>query len=189
MQDVVVLLEELQILVIEEPRTIVGRLTFGLDKEEIQLQIDKIKQTLPSEIKGAAQNMRQSEEIKRTAQETAEQIIDSAKREAARLLDAANEQSSQILETAKIQQERLVSENEVFRLAKDQAEGLRNEAERTAAQIRRGADQYAADLLARLESNVERIASSVRASQAELGAMESSAPVSIQNRPAERIRV
>ena len=189
MQDVVVLLEELQILAIEEPRTIIGRLTFGLDKEEIELQINKIKQTLPTEIKGAAQNMRQSEEIKRNAQETAEQILEAAKREAARLIEAANEQSVQIIESAKIQQERLVAESEVFRLAKDQASGLRNEAERTASQIRRGADQYAADLLTRLEANVDRIGASIRASRAELGAIETGTSSETQNRPAERIRV
>ncbi len=189
MQDVVVLLEELQILTLEEPRKILGRLTYGLDQEEIELQINKIKQSLPSEIKGAAQNMRQSEEIKRTAQETADQIVENAKREAARLLDTANEQSMQIIESAKIQQERLVADSEIFRLAKDQAEGLRNEAERTAAQIRRGADQYAADLLTRLEANVDRIGASVRASRAELGAVETASSVGTQNRPAERIRV
>lgn len=189
MQDVVVLLEELQILAVEEPRTILGRLTYGLDKDEIQDQIEKIRNSLPVEIVGAAQNMRQSEEIKRSAQETADQIIENAKREAARLLDSANEQSMQILEGAKIQQERLVSESEVFRLAKDQADGLRNEAERVAAQIRRGADQYAADLLTRLEANVDRIGSSIRASRAELGAIETAGSSATQTRPAERIRV
>ena len=189
MQDVVVLLEELQILTLEEPRKIIGRLTYGLDQDEIELQINKIKQSLPVEIVGAAQNMRQSEEIKKSAQETAEQILESAKREAARLIDSANEHASQIIESAKIQQERLVSDSEVFRLAKDQAEGLRNEAERTAAQIRRGSDQYAADLLTRLESNVDRIGASVRASRAELGSVEAPSSVTTQNRPAERIRV
>ena len=189
MQDVVVLLEELQILTLEEPRKIIGRLTYGLDQDEIELQINKIKQSLPVEIVGAAQNMRQSEEIKRSAQDAAEQILESAKREAARLIETANEQSLQIIDSAKIQQERLVAESEVFRLAKDQAEGLRNEAERTAAQIRRGADQYAGDLLSRLESNVDRIAASVRASRAELGSIEAASPATTQNRPAERIRV
>jgi cell division septum initiation protein DivIVA len=189
MQDVVVLLEELQILTLEEPRKIIGRLTYGLDQDEIELQINKIKQSLPVEIVGAAQNMRQSEEIKRSAQDAAEQILESAKREAARLIETANEQSLQIIESAKIEQERLVAESEVFRLAKDQAEGLRNEAERTAAQIRRGADHYAGDLLSRLESNVDRIAASVRASRAELGSIEAASPATTQNRPAERIRV
>ena len=37
MQDVVVLLEELQILTLEEPRKIIGRLTYGLDQDEIEL--------------------------------------------------------------------------------------------------------------------------------------------------------
>lgn len=188
MEDVVLLLEDLQILAVEEPRTILGRLTYGLDKDEIQMQISKIKATLPADLKNASNNIRQSEEIKRCASEMAQQTVANAEAEAQKIIDQARAEAARLIEEAQLKQERMVAESEILRLTKAQSEEIRNEAERVSKQIRSGADQYAADLLARLEANVDRVASSIKASRAELGAVES-VSMAGTNRPAERIRV
>jgi F0F1-type ATP synthase membrane subunit b/b' len=188
MEDVFALLEELQLLTTEDPRTIVGRLTYGLDKQEISLVISKIKTSLPSEIKNAASNVKESEKIREQAGSDAEAALAMAKQEGKRMIDQAYEQAAQIVENAKIQQEQLIMQSEVLKLSKAQAEEIRNSAEREAAQTRKGADQYALDVLSKLESTIDKVSGHVKSSRSELSSQEVG-PVGVGVVRNERIRV
>ncbi|MBI1334581.1 MAG: hypothetical protein JST12_17530 [Armatimonadetes bacterium] len=188
MEDVFALLEELQLLATEDPRTIVGRLTYGLDKQEINLIIGKIKAGLPGEMKNASNNVKESEKIKEQASLDAENILRKAQEEGQRLIEQARGQAAEFLEGAKAQQELLVSQSEVLKLSKAQAEEIRNAAEREAAQTRRGADQYANDVLSRLETTIDKVSGHVKASRSELLAQEVG-PVGVAVPRGERVRV
>ena len=188
MEDVFALLEELQLLATEDPRTIVGRLTYGLDKHEIGLVIGKIKSSLPGEMKNAAQNVKDSEKIREQAGNEAEDLLRRAQEEGKRIIEQARNQAIEIVEVAKLQQEALVSQSEVMKLSKAQAEEIRNAAEREASQTRRGADQYALDVLSRLESTIDKVSGHVRASRSELTSQEVG-PVGVAGPRGERIRV
>lgn len=188
MEDVFALLEELQLLATEDPRTIVGRLTYGLDKHEINLVIGKIKASLPGEMKNAAQNVKDSEKIREQATAQAEDSMRKAEEEGKRLIEQARSHAMEIIEAAKVQQEALVSQSEVLKLSKAQAEEIRNAAEREATQTRRGADQYALDVLSRLESTIDKVSGHVKASRSELTAQEVG-PVGVAVPRGERIRV
>jgi hypothetical protein len=188
MEDVFALLEELQLLTTEDPRTIVGRLTYGLDKQEISLVISKIKTSLPAELKNAAFNIKESEKIKEQSAVDAEELLEKAKAEGKRLIQQGYDSAAQIVENAKVQQEQLVTQSEVLKLSKAQAEEIRNSAEREAAQTRRGADQYALDVLSKLESTIDKVSGHVKSSRSELTSQEVG-PVGVGVVRNERIRV
>jgi hypothetical protein len=188
MEDVFALLEELQLLTTEDPRTIIGRLTYGLDKEEIGLVIGKIKASLPAELKNASFNIKESEKIKDKAIEDSEVALRAANDEGKRLIEKAQEQALLIVNEAKIQQGNLIEQSEVLKLSKAQAEEIRNSAEREAAQTRKGADQYALDVLSKLESTIDKVSGHVRSSRSELSTQEVG-PIGVGVIRNERIRV
>lgn len=188
MEDILALLEELQLLATEDPRTIVGRLTYGLDKQEINLVIGKIKASLPDDLRNAAQYKKDSEKIREQASTDAEQALRNAQEEGAKLIEQAKAQAADLIDQAKQHQEYLVSQSEVLKLSKAQAEEIRNSAEREAAQTRKGADQYALDVLSRLESTIDKVSGHVKASRGELTAQEVG-PIGVAVPRGERIRV
>jgi hypothetical protein len=188
MEDVFALLEELQLLATEDPRTIVGRLTYGLDKQEINSVIAKIKVSLPGEMRNAAQNVKESEKIREQAVADAEGALKRAQGEGQKVLEQAREEAQRIIDQALIHQEMLVAQSEVLKLSKAQAEEIRNAAEREATQTRRGADQYAMDVLSKLETTIDKVSGHVKASRSELSAQEVG-PVGIAVPRGERIRV
>lgn len=188
MEDTLALLEELQLLTTEDPRTIFGRLTYGLDKQEISLVIGKIKSSLPNELRNAASNVKESEKIREQASTDAELQLRKAQEEGQRVLELAKQQAAEMIEAARAHQEVLVSQSEVLKLSKAQAEEIRNSAEREAAQTRRGADQYALDVLSRLESTIDKVSGHVKASRGELTAQEVG-PVGVAVPRGDRIRV
>ncbi len=188
MEDVFALLEELQLLAIEDPRTLIGRFSYGLDKQEIGLVLTKIKNSLPSELKNASFNIKESEKIKEQSSVDAEIALQKAQEEGKRLLQQAEEHALSIIATAKEQQEHLIAQSEVLKLSKAQAEEIRNSAEREAAQTRRGADQYALDVLSKLEATIDKVSGHVKASRSELTTQEVG-PVGVGVIRNERIRV
>lgn len=188
MEDVFALLEELQLLTTEDPRTIVGPLTYGLNKQEVSLVISKIKSSLPSELKNASFNIKESEKIKEQAVVDAELAVQRANEEGKRLLQQAEDHALKIIATAKEQQEHLIAQSEVLKLSKAQAEEIRNSAEREAAQTRRGADQYALDVLSKLEATIDKVSGHVKSSRSELSTQEVG-PVGVGVVRNERIRV
>ncbi|MFQ3586555.1 MAG: hypothetical protein SNJ76_02655 [Fimbriimonadaceae bacterium] len=145
------MLEQLNEIAVEKPRKIFGRLYWGVEEEEIAMQIAKIRASLPVELKQAEQRVRESERILVSAREDASQAVESARREAERALEEAKANAQKILEEARLQQQRMVSESEILKLAKAQAEEIRNSADRESTQMRRAAEKYAYDVLSQLE--------------------------------------
>jgi DNA polymerase elongation subunit (family B) len=188
MEDVFALLEELQLLAIEDPRTLIGRFSYGLDKQEIGSVLTKIKDSLPSELKNASFNIKESEKIKEQASSDAAAVVAQASEEGKKIIEQAKEHAVQIVMNAKEQQEALIAQSEVLKLSKAQAEEIRNSAEREAAQTRKGADQYALDVLSKLESTIDKVSGHVKASRSELTTQDVG-PIGVGVIRNERIRV
>lgn len=176
--DILRMLEQLNDLAVEQPKTYIG-VTFGLNKEEIAMQIAKIRASLPNELKAAAVTMRESERIVGTAREDATTAITNSKKESERVLAEtrqmadklqveARQEADRIVEIARLQQERMVAESEVLKLAKAQAEEIRNSADRDAVQMRRGADKYAYDMLSQLEGVVGKVMTAIERGKGEI---------------------
>lgn len=172
--DVLRLLDSLRALA-ERPKTFAG-LALGYDKDEFTMQIEKIKATLPREVRDAASIARETERILEVAKEDADRSQDQAKAQADRIIAEAKEEAERIASQARLQQEQMVSDSEILKLAKAQAEEVRQSAEREASQMRRGADRYAHDVLSNLESAVGRILAQVERGRAELDSAAKEAP-------------
>jgi cell division septum initiation protein DivIVA len=155
--DILRMLEQLQEMAVERPRSFMG-LTWGLNKDDISMQISKVRASLPNELKAAVQISRESERIVDTARVDATVTLDNAGKEAERTLAEARREAELIVEQARLQQERMVSESELLKLAKAQSEEIRNSAERDSREIRRGAENYAYQMLAQLETVIGKVA-------------------------------
>src|SRR5436190_22785220 len=96
--DVLRLLENLKVLA-QKPKTFVG-IAFGYDATEMVMQIEKIRATLPREVKDAASLAKESERILETAKDDADREIDQAKSQAERLLAEAKKEAERLVEQA-----------------------------------------------------------------------------------------
>ena len=83
--DIFKLLEQLNKLTVEDPKSFMG-FTWGLDRDEISMQIAKVRASLPQELKNASTNVRESERIVNGAREEADQIVNSSEKDAERIL-------------------------------------------------------------------------------------------------------
>lgn len=169
------MLDELLDLTVQKPRRF-GPLVWGLNRDEIRMQIAKIRASLPQEVKQAAHLARDTEKIVESAREDAEATLAKAQREAERLVADAHKQAQLIREQALLEQERLVSENEVLKLAKHQADQIRSAAERDALQLRRGAEDYAFQVLVKLEGVVGKVMSTIERGKSEIAPSFDTAP-------------
>ncbi|MEJ5170711.1 MAG: hypothetical protein WHU10_06970 [Fimbriimonadales bacterium] len=161
------MLDTLNELAVEKPRSF-GPICFGLNKEEIAMQIAKVRASLPAEVKTAVQTVREKDRVLEHAREDASQILEEARREASRLVQEAQKEADRIREEARLQQERMVSENEVLRLAKAQAEEVVATAEREARELKREADAYAYNLLGKVENVLSQALNAVQRGKGEL---------------------
>jgi cell division septum initiation protein DivIVA len=178
--DTLRLLDQLLDLTVQKPSHLPGiPLYWGLDKDEISLQITKIKASLPQEMKTAANAARESERALQSAQEEAALIVANAERDAerlaeeaearaAKLLQDAQAEAQQILVQARAQQAQFVSESEILKLTKSQCEEIRNAADRDALQLRRSAEKYAYDVLSQLEAVLGKAMNTVTTGKTEM---------------------
>lgn len=179
--DVLRLLENLRDLA-QRPKSFAG-IAFGYNGEEMIMQIEKIRATLPREVKDAASLARESDRIIEAAKEDADRTLAQSHAQAERALAEAKKEAERIVEQARLQQEQMVSESEILKLAKAQADEVRHSAEREANQMRRGADRYAHDVLSNLEASVGRVLSQVERGRAELEHVERElAPATIRDK-------
>lgn len=165
--DILRMLQELHDQIVDEPRYF-GKLAYGLNRDELSIQIAKIRASLPNELKEASAKVRESERIVDSAKTDASATVEAARREGERFLAEAKREAERLVEQGKLQQERLVSESEVLKLAKAQAEEIRNSAERDGNTIRRGAESYAHDVLLQLEGVVGKAMGVVERGRQEL---------------------
>lgn len=165
--DILRLLDELKEMAVDRPKTFAG-FTTGLDKDEINMMIAKIRASLPQEVKQAVQTVRESDRIVESAKEDASMTLENAKRESERMLTEARAEAEKIVEHAKAQQDRMVHESEILKLAKAQSEEVRSVADRDSVQMRRGAENYALDVLSQLETVVGRVMTAIERGKAEI---------------------
>jgi len=181
--DILRLLDDLSQLIDQTPAF--GPITWGLNRDEISMQIAKIRASLPQELKTAVNTVRESERIIDTAKEDATMTLESAKKEAERILIEARRESERIIDQGKIQQERMIAESEILKLSKAQSEEIRNAADRDAVNMRRGAEKYAYDVLSQLEGVVGKVMTSIEKGKQEVNRADTPA----QLLPREKARV
>lgn len=182
--DILRLLDELSKLIENTPSF--GPLTWGLNRDEISMQIAKIRASLPQELKVAVSTVRESERIIEGAKEDATMTLESARKEVERLQAEARAEGERMIEQARLQQERMVAESEILKLSKAQAEEIRSAADREAAQMRRGAEKYAFDVLGQLEGVVGKVMTTIERGKQEMHRPE---PANPQTLPREKARV
>lgn len=182
--DILRLLDQLDDMIFKKPKRFLG-IYWGLNEDEVNMQIAKIRASLPTEIKQAVAKVRESERIVEGAKEDAVQTLENAKRDADRAVAEARKEAEQILEAARLQQQRMVAENEILKLAKAQADEIRNLADRDAAQMRRGAEKYAHDVLTKLEDVAGKVLGAIERGKTDL---ERPLPESAVVQQRERVR-
>jgi vacuolar-type H+-ATPase subunit H len=116
---------------------------WGIDLEEFYILTNKIKASLPDDVRKATRLTKDSHRIVEEAKLEAEQILERSRKEAERTVSEARSEA-----------ERLKDNHEISRMATAQAKELLAQAEEGAKEMRRGADEYALDVLTRLESEV-----------------------------------
>lgn len=184
--DILRMLEHLHELACEKPKGVLG-LKWGLDQEEIAMQIAKIRASLPQELKQAVAKVRESERIVDTAKEDAGVVLENARKEAERAITEARKEADRILEQARLQQERMIADSEILKLAKSQGEEIRNSAERDSTQMRRGAEKYAYDVLVQLEGVVGKVVTTIERGKQDLE--RPSEPTPSLAGPREKVRL
>jgi cell division septum initiation protein DivIVA len=185
--DILRLLDDLSQLIDDTPHA--GPLTWGLNRDEISMQIAKIRASLPQELKTAVSTARESDRILETARVDATAALDAAKKDYDRIVADAKKDADRILEEARLQQQRMVAESEILKLSKAQSEEIRNAADRDAVAMRRGAEKYAFDVLSQLETVVGKVMTTVERSKLEI---QPSQPVQAVVQPTvvrEKVRV
>ena len=185
--DILRLLDNLSELV-EKPKSL-GPATWGLNRDEISMQIAKIRASLPTELKQAVQTVRESERIVDSAREDATMTLEAAKKEAERITNEARREAEKVVESARLQQERMIHESEILKLAKAQSEEIRNSADREAVQMRRGAETYAYDVLNQLEGVVTKVMNAVERGKNEIDRSGDHKEAHAVVQPRERARV
>lgn len=143
-EDLVALLKDLEDLA-DEPYAFMGR-AWGLNLEEFHMLTNKIRASLPDEVRRASRVANDSDKIVSAAKEDAEAITEQATREANRIIEEARQMAAKLVDTA-----------DVTRLAKAQAQELISRAEAASRETRRGADEYAREVLAAIECHLAKV--------------------------------
>ena len=161
------MLEDLEELAVDRPKQF-GPITWGVNKDEIQMQIAKVRASLPGEVKQAQTLTREAERHVNQAREEAEKIIDGSKKEGERMIAESHKEAERIVHEARLQQERMLAENEILKLAKAQADEIRTSADRDSSALRRGSEDYAYNVLNQLESVVAKVMTTIDRGKAEI---------------------
>jgi vacuolar-type H+-ATPase subunit H len=181
--DIYKMLEQLLDTTVEKPKKF-GPIVWGLNTEDVAMQIAKIRASLPNEVKKAEHVNRDADRIVESAKDDARKELDSAKQAAYRQVSEAKAEAERVLQAARDERDRLVAENEILKLAKAQAEEIRSEAQREARELRRGADEYSYQVLGHLENVIGKASVVIERGRAELNAPETAAV-----EPRERLKV
>ncbi len=175
--DILRQLEDLKNM-IDAPKEILG-FVWGLDRDEIGMQISKIRASLPQELKNAASTMRESDRILEEARADATGILESARKEAERIVAESRIEAERVLSEARLhqervlgesrlQQERMVSDSEILKLSKAQSEEIRAAADRDALSMRRGAEKYTYDVLTQMEGVLGKAMTAIERGKSEI---------------------
>lgn len=149
----------------------VGPLAWGFRKEDYTIQIEKIRASMPKEVKEAANVSKESERILEQSRQEASALEEEAKTKATRLVDDAKAEVQRMLEQARLKQESMVADHEVLKIAKAQSEEIRRAADHESREFRRQIDDYAMDVTMRLEKEVGKVLGSLERTRNQLEQM------------------
>ena len=122
-----------------------------VDLEEFFVLTNRIRASLPEEVKRASRVAVDSDKIVGAAREEASLMAGQAREEAARIIEAAGQEAA-----------RLVDSSEIDRLATAQAKEIVAAAEQTAREVRSGADEYAKEVLTSLENFAAKVIGTIQ---------------------------
>jgi len=148
-EDILKLLDELEELA-ENAHSFFGK-AWGLDLEEFHMLANKIRASLPDEVRRASRVANDSDKIVSAAKEEAQMIVEQAREEAEKIREEARQMAAKLVETSEISQ-----------MAKSQSRAIVSDAETAARDIRRGADEYAREVLAAMESHIGAVLGTLR---------------------------
>ncbi|NLN75150.1 MAG: hypothetical protein GX139_02415 [Armatimonadetes bacterium] len=143
-EDILKLLDSLEELA-ENSYSLFGK-AWGVDLEEFHMLTNKVRASLPDEVRRATRVANDSDKIVSAAKEEANIIAEKAIDEANRVVEEARQMAAKLIDTS-----------EINRLAKAQAQDIMANAEASAREIRRGADEYARDVLAAMENHLANV--------------------------------
>jgi len=143
-EDILKLLDSLEDLADQSSR-LLGRM-WGVKEDEFHMLVNKIRASLPDEVRRASRVAIDSDKIVSAAREEAEMVIEQATEEANRVVEEARQMASKLVDTS-----------EINRLAKTQAQEVVSHADTTARETRRGADEYAREVLAAIENHLAKV--------------------------------
>jgi hypothetical protein len=122
-----------------------------VDLEEFFVLTNRIRASLPEEVKRASRVAVDSDRIVGSAREEAAHMSEQARIEAVRVVESAREEAA-----------RLVDSSEINRLATAQAKEIVAASEQTAREVRGGADEYAKEVLTSLENFAAKIIGTIQ---------------------------
>ena len=134
-----------------------------VDLEEFFVLTNRIRASLPDEVKRASRVNVDSDKIVAAAREDALHLVEQAKEEASRTIEAAKAEAA-----------RLIDSSEIHRLATAQAREIVAGAEQTARDIRTGSDEYAKEVLTNLENFAAKIIGTIQRGRDKLEQRETS---------------
>ena len=140
-EDILKLLDSLEELA-ENAHSFFGR-AWGLQLEDFHMLTNKIRASLPDEVRRASRIAGDSDKIVSAAKEEADVIAEQAIAEAKRVVGEARQMATKLIDTS-----------EISKLAKAQAQEIMANADLAAREIRRGADEYAREVLAAIETHL-----------------------------------
>jgi cell division septum initiation protein DivIVA len=143
-EDVLGLIEELEDLV-SNCRQVFGK-ALWVDIDEHDMLTNKIRASLPDEIRKA-----------RGLQNERGKIVASAQEEAIMIKEQAIVEANRIVEESRKIAESMIEASELKRMAGAQAQAIVNGAENDAREERRCADEYALDILGQLEGHMANV--------------------------------
>jgi len=180
--DIIKLLNELDRL-IDEQKTVMG-LAWNFHPEDYQDLTNKIRASLPEDVKRASRVTAESDKIVDGARETAEQLmrdteaqvnkvslaseaaakqtVEESRQKAEKMLSDAHQQSEKKMADAQQQSELMLSQSEVVRLATAQAREIVASAEQETQSLRLGADEYAHGVMTDLEKQVGELMATIQ---------------------------
>jgi len=167
-EDILALLDKLEELA-DNTQSFFGK-AWGLDLEEYHVYINKIRASLPDEVRRASRVMSDSDKMVSAAREEANVITEQATEEANRAVDEARQMAARLVETS-----------EINKLAKAQAQEIMANAEANARETKRGADEYAREVLSAIENHLAKVMGTLQKGREKLevriNAQQSSEPV------------
>lgn len=133
-----------------------------VNSEKLLPQLDRIRESMPEEVRNAKRILDQREEIIIEAQQRANQLMMDSKKQADQLLSESELLKAVHEEAVRIRQQILTEIDTIHKKAFEEAEAMKAKAQEEARLVREGADQYAESVLASLDKSLAQVHEEVR---------------------------